>query len=145
MHLALLLAIVLQHVSGEDGNLRSQDPPALAVHGKRTTTSQDPYCKPTGQCDIDYGHAEGCTCPNGIEPVYTLKKVYGYYRVASTACTAECSKDSDCPAPQHGIGLTAFCGSNERCFLSCSKFYASCPSSSRCRPVDFGGSTSKVD
>ncbi|KAF4711988.1 hypothetical protein FOZ63_026131 [Perkinsus olseni] len=95
MHLSLFLALVLQHVSGEDDNLRFQNPPALAVHGTGATTSQDPYCKPTGQCQLDYGHVEGCTCPNGIEPVYTL-------------------------------------------------FYASCPSSSRCRPVDFGESTSKV-
>ncbi|KAF4673954.1 hypothetical protein FOL46_006148 [Perkinsus olseni] len=144
MHLSLFWALVLQLASGEEDNLRSQNPPAMAVHGKGATTSQDPYGKPTGRCFNDYGTLKGCTCPNGIEPVYTMKKVYGYYRVASTACAAKCSKDSDCPGPQHGFGVKAFCASGGRCFLSCSKFYAWCPSSSRCRPVDVGDSKRHV-
>ncbi|KAF4720306.1 hypothetical protein FOZ63_023185 [Perkinsus olseni] len=139
MHPALFLALVLQHVSGDIDNLRSQDPPALAVHGTGTTTSQDPYSKPTGRCF--YGELEGCICPKGIEPVYTMKRIRGYDRVGSIVCTPRCSEDKDCPPPQHGFGVKAFCASNGRCLLSCSKFYTWCPSSSRCRPVNIGGSS----
>ncbi|KAF4686886.1 hypothetical protein FOZ60_004706 [Perkinsus olseni] len=119
MHPALFLALVLQHVSGDIDNLRSQDPPALAVHGTGTTTSQDPYSKPTGRCF--YGELEGCICPKGIEPVYTMKRIRGYDRVGSIVCTPRCSEDKDCPPPQHGFGVKAFCASNGRCLLSCSK------------------------
>ncbi|KAF4686809.1 hypothetical protein FOZ60_004779 [Perkinsus olseni] len=136
---ALFLALVLQHVSGDIDNLRFQDPSALAVHGTGTTTSQDPYSKPTGRCF--YGELEGCICPKGIEPVYTMKRIRGYDRVGSIVCTPRCSEDKDCPAPQHGFGVKAFCASNGRCLLSCSKFYTWCPFSSRCRPVNIGGSS----
>ncbi|KAF4665371.1 hypothetical protein FOL47_004638 [Perkinsus chesapeaki] len=95
-----------------------------------------PYKKPEGNCreTVD-DEMKDCACPSGSVPVWTLTKRYGYYYVDKLICSPKYTAERGCPPAKGGFWLEPFPDKYGRCLLSCSKFLAWCPSSSRCTDV----------
>ncbi|KAF4729677.1 hypothetical protein FOZ63_028381 [Perkinsus olseni] len=121
MHSLFVIVLVLHYVLTDAGSMR--------VEGD-STNLKDPYGDATGPCFLFDDQLIGCTCPEGSH-LYETRAFDGTprSRFFSAICAPPCLTDSDCPTPQHGHGLKAYCelpeawvGEREgSCLLSCSE------------------------